>query len=501
MVNKYIVYTALFGKYDKLLEIHNMNKHIDYICFTDNKDLTSRTWNIIYVNDDKDIENLDNAEKNRYIKILSHKYISKEYEYSIYIDAVNGIIRDIMGLFDYAKKQYDENGTLLILKKHGKRDNLYDEIKACIKQNKAPKDILELQYKKYKDENFEFNELYNNTILIRKNNCNELIEFEKLWWDEFINFAHRDQISLPYLIKTQNFTKYAVVDLNELDYFIAFNNKHFYSKHGYKTALCCIERLENKYIRYFVEYYKNLGISKIFMYDANNETEDNVYDVIRDYIDSEYVKLIKWDLHEPKTEVLKAYQNCYDNRLNGFDYCCFFDPDEFLVLHHHDNIEDYLKDIHSDSEIIAINWLTYDDNNLIYYDDRPVTERFTNVSKFTNDNNKIKVILRTNVRYIDFLYGKAHCPRYNKLDTIVKDNAGNNTSTCKCLNLPYCDYTYAQLNHYRCKTIEEYFTNKYPKLVKYGYTSVNFDIDFFFMHNEYTEEKMEYYKKWKEQNL
>ena len=83
MVNKYIVYTALFGKYDKLLEIHNMNKHIDYICFTDNKDLTSRTWNIIYVNDDKDIENLDNAEKNRYIKILSHKYISKEWDLQV----------------------------------------------------------------------------------------------------------------------------------------------------------------------------------------------------------------------------------------------------------------------------------------------------------------------------------------------------------------------------------------------------------------------------------
>ena len=142
MKNKYVVYNALFGEYNKLLEIHNMNKHIDYVWFTDNSYLTSKTWNIIYVNDDKDIENLDNAEKNRYIKILSHKYISKEYEYSIYIDAVNGIIRDIMGLFDYAKKQYDENGTLLILKKHGKHDNLYDEIKACIKQNKAPKQIL-----------------------------------------------------------------------------------------------------------------------------------------------------------------------------------------------------------------------------------------------------------------------------------------------------------------------------------------------------------------------
>ena len=52
MQNKYIVYTALFGKYDKLLEIPRMNKHIDYVCFTNDKDLTSKTWDIIYVNDD-----------------------------------------------------------------------------------------------------------------------------------------------------------------------------------------------------------------------------------------------------------------------------------------------------------------------------------------------------------------------------------------------------------------------------------------------------------------
>ena len=57
---------------------------------------------------------------------------------------------------------------------------------------------------------------------------------------------------------------------------------------------------------------KQYGISKIFMYDTNYENEDNVYDVIGDYIDSGYVKLIKWNLHEPRTEVLKAYQDCYD---------------------------------------------------------------------------------------------------------------------------------------------------------------------------------------------
>ena len=46
MGNKYIVYTALFGKYDKLLEIHNMNKHINYVCFTE---LSSERYSIFSV--------------------------------------------------------------------------------------------------------------------------------------------------------------------------------------------------------------------------------------------------------------------------------------------------------------------------------------------------------------------------------------------------------------------------------------------------------------------
>ena len=72
MKNKYIVYTALFGKYDKLLEIHNMNKHIDYVCFTNNKDLTSRTWNIIYVDDNTN--DVLNAVKTRLTKIFGKDF-------------------------------------------------------------------------------------------------------------------------------------------------------------------------------------------------------------------------------------------------------------------------------------------------------------------------------------------------------------------------------------------------------------------------------------------
>ena len=51
-----------------------------------------------------------------------------------------------------------------------------------------------------------------------------------------------------------------------------------------RTLLCCIGRQENKYIREFVEYYKNLGFTNICLYDNNREYEERFEDVIGDYV-------------------------------------------------------------------------------------------------------------------------------------------------------------------------------------------------------------------------
>jgi hypothetical protein len=63
-------------------------------------------------------------------------------------------------------------------------------------------------------------------------------------------------------------------------------------------------------------------------------------------------------------EVRKAFQDCYNKRLNDYDWCLFVDPDEFLELYKDDNITSYLNRL-SDYDIIRINWKTMDDNDLI----------------------------------------------------------------------------------------------------------------------------------------
>jgi ABC-type branched-subunit amino acid transport system substrate-binding protein len=51
-----------------------------------------------------------------------------------------------------------------------------------------------------------------------------------------------------------------------------------------KVALCAIAKNENLYIREWVNWYKKLGVSKIFLYDNNDIDGEHFEDVISDYI-------------------------------------------------------------------------------------------------------------------------------------------------------------------------------------------------------------------------
>ena len=47
-----------------------------------------------------------------------------------------------------------------------------------------------------------------------------------------------------------------------------------------KIALCTMGKEENIYVKEFIEYYKNLGVDHIFIYDDNDYHKENFSDVI-----------------------------------------------------------------------------------------------------------------------------------------------------------------------------------------------------------------------------
>ena len=52
------------------------------------------------------------------------------------------------------------------------------------------------------------------------------------------------------------------------------------NKYPLNIALCAIAKNENLYIREWVEHYKNIGVSKIFLYDNNDIDGERFEEVI-----------------------------------------------------------------------------------------------------------------------------------------------------------------------------------------------------------------------------
>ena len=75
------------------------------------------------------------------------------------------------------------------------------------------------------------------------------------------------------------------------------------------------------YIKEFVEYYKNLGIKKIYLYDNNDINGENFNDILNSYINSEFIKVKNI---RGKSEIqLLAYNDCYQRYLNEYFWFLF----------------------------------------------------------------------------------------------------------------------------------------------------------------------------------
>lgn len=268
-----------------------------------------------------------------------------------------------------------------------------------------------------------------------------------------------------------------------------------------RTLLCCIGRKENQYIREFVEYYKTLGFTHIRLYDNNFDGEDDFHDVIGDYIDDGYVTVV--DYRNRNICQVQAYEECYAELKNDYDWFAFFDCDEFLTFVNPDikTIDLALSDSRFDNyDLIHINWMMYDDNDLVKNDGRPVLERFTRpMTPFTkktwhmmySENNFIKSIVRGGLPDIRF---KSSVTPIN-VDKCC-DPEGNKTNGAFPVN--HINYNYMYLRHFSDKTTEEFINKMERGFPDQPHRIPNFIFFFnsrFFRMNEPTKEKLDYIKE------
>lgn len=269
-----------------------------------------------------------------------------------------------------------------------------------------------------------------------------------------------------------------------------------------EVMLCCIGRKENQYIREFIEYYKDLGINKICLFDNNYDGEDDFHDVIGDYIDEGYV--ILKDYRNKSTCQLQAYQECYDTYGKSYDWIAFFDIDEFLTLPKCKTISEYLSNPKfNDKDCICINWMCYGDNGLVHNDGRKCLERFTQPLPFDKkiaynipEDLHVKSIVKGNISIQWKTLTFSHAPY------IASNKYCNADGESNSILLPFSRklaFDNAYIRHFSTKTAEEYsqkMLRGFPdsKWDKNNNVIMNLLHNNFFRYNEITPEKIELFK-------
>jgi hypothetical protein len=173
-----------------------------------------------------------------------------------------------------------------------------------------------------------------------------------------------------------------------------------------------------------VNYHKNIGFDKFILVDNNVPHTEKLSDVLQDYIDSGLVE-IRDAIGKSINQGLE-YRYIYRKYRHKCEWLNIFDSDEYLVLYpqngHNITIKEFLTNQRYDKcESILINWLMYDDNDLLHYDNRSLIERFTRAQKDNPKNRFVKSITRGGLNKKLWGYDKSsHFPGNNVPDSTTR---------------------------------------------------------------------------------
>ena len=189
-----------------------------------------------------------------------------------------------------------------------------------------------------------------------------------------------------------------------------------------KVSICLLIKDENKYIKEWISHHINIGIDHFYIYD--NGSAVPISKTVLESFDDGLFTFIDWSgLHDSMQ--IEAYNHCIKNFGHESEWIAFIDTDEFI----HWSSEDVL-DKYSQFDSIRIEWVLYNANGLLKYDDRPVQERFTRSLKYNKLGYQYKSIV--------------HPSKVNRMDVHDADT---------------CNVTTADdivLNHYYTRSLEEW---------------------------------------------
>ena len=195
MGDRLCVYTCLIGDYEKLNEQPvAAESKIDFICFTDDADLKSKTWKVVKI--DPTFEK-DSIRSQRIIKLSPHDFC-EDYDTSLYID--NSVILRAKpeDIFERYRGRWD-----FLLPTHSYRASLIDEFREIDRLSLDDPKRVDEQLAHYRDTdpNCLGEKPYWSGIQIRCHTNPHTRRALRFWLAQVLRYSRRDQLSSNYAFR------------------------------------------------------------------------------------------------------------------------------------------------------------------------------------------------------------------------------------------------------------------------------------------------------------
>ena len=234
-----------------------------------------------------------------------------------------------------------------------------------------------------------------------------------------------------------------------------------------KSCIVAMAKNEELYLKDWITYHKNLGFDQIFIVDNNDEGNNSHLNICQPL--NVYVIDIRGRENAKnygnQQGIYATMYNYIKDNFPDMEWICYIDIDEYVNLDGKFVNEFLEQEKFKDADIIHLNWKCYGDNDLVYYEPRPVVERFTKPLPIDviGNNMYIPDAIYLNLHVKSFIKISDKIPIFNSVHTALfnpEDNA-------KCVNpagdisdysSPFQSICYngGHIKHFITKSTEEF---------------------------------------------
>lgn len=190
--NQIIVYTSITGGYDRLQQPFLPADGFVFICFVEKgkkKGEYEGAWKIMEI----PFDCKDNQILSRYPKINPHEVLPEDSSWSLWID---GNIQITDGSLYEKCRNLQEADVKYAGVRHISNDCAYEEVVRCLidRRDSIPNLIRTIDFLR-KNNYPEHTGMMENNMIFRKHADETVKKFDVLWWEYFLLFSHRDQLT------------------------------------------------------------------------------------------------------------------------------------------------------------------------------------------------------------------------------------------------------------------------------------------------------------------